>query len=94
MPDREQSTPAPSPHIDPALWEEREGFRETLLRHVTATSANTTHSEVLADSTSISRLRTLKAGRTNGRRDPLRAACRPGRSPSPSGPPRAEVGGF
>src|SRR6185295_14407970 len=42
MPDQEQSTPAPIPHIDPALWEEHEGFRETLLRHFTDPAANTT----------------------------------------------------
>jgi hypothetical protein len=42
MPDREQSTPAPIPRIDPALWEEHEGFRETLLRHFTDPEANTT----------------------------------------------------
>ena len=42
MPDQEQSTPAPIPRIDPALWEEHEGFRETLLRHYTDSEANTT----------------------------------------------------
>jgi hypothetical protein len=33
MPDRRESIPAPIPRIDPALWEEGEGFRETLLLH-------------------------------------------------------------
>jgi len=34
MPDHEESTPAaPIPRIDPAQWEEHEGFRQTLLRH-------------------------------------------------------------
>src|SRR3954453_20310278 len=40
MPDREQSTPAPIPRIDPVLWEEGEGFRETLLLHYTDPGAN------------------------------------------------------
>ena len=31
---------APIPRIDPALWEEHEGFRETLLRHFTEPAAN------------------------------------------------------
>lgn len=35
MPDRDESTPAFIPRIDPALWEEGEGFRETLLLHFT-----------------------------------------------------------
>jgi hypothetical protein len=42
MPDREQSTPAPIPRIDPAQWEDHEGLRETLLRHYTDPEANTT----------------------------------------------------
>jgi hypothetical protein len=42
MPDRAESTPAPIPRIDPALWEEGEGFRETLLLHYTDPEANTT----------------------------------------------------
>jgi hypothetical protein len=42
MPDREQSTPAPVPRIDPALWEKGEGFRETLLLHYTDPEANET----------------------------------------------------
>jgi hypothetical protein len=42
MPDREQSIPAPIPRIDPADWEEHQGFRETLLRHYTAPEANET----------------------------------------------------
>jgi hypothetical protein len=31
---------APIPRIDPAEWEEHEGFRETLLLHVTESKAN------------------------------------------------------
>src|ERR1043165_1633789 len=42
MPDQSKSIPAPIPHIDPALWEEGEGFRETLLLHFTDPEANTT----------------------------------------------------
>ncbi len=42
MPDQEQPTPAPIPRLDPALGEEHEGFRETLLRHFTESEANTT----------------------------------------------------
>jgi hypothetical protein len=42
MPDREQSTPAPIPRIDPIEWEAHEGFRETLLRQFTDLKANTT----------------------------------------------------
>jgi hypothetical protein len=42
MPDRAESIPAPIPRIDPALWEEGEGFRETLLLHYTDPEANTT----------------------------------------------------
>jgi hypothetical protein len=42
MPDRDESTPAPIPRIDPALWEEGEGFRETLLLHFTEPEANET----------------------------------------------------
>ncbi len=42
MPDRGESTPAPIPRIDPALWEEGEGFRETLLLHFTDPEANET----------------------------------------------------
>lgn len=42
MPDRAQSTPAPIPRIDPALWEKGEGFRETLLLHYTDPEANET----------------------------------------------------
>ena len=43
MPDRDESTPAaPIPRIDPASWEEGEGFRETLLLHVSDPEANET----------------------------------------------------
>jgi len=42
MPDQDESTPAPIPRIDPAQWEEREGFRETLLLHYTDSEANET----------------------------------------------------
>jgi len=42
MPDRDESTPAPIPRIDPAQWEEHEGFRETLLLHYTDPEANET----------------------------------------------------
>lgn len=42
MPDRDESIPAPIPQIDPALWEEGEGFRETLLLHFTEPTANAT----------------------------------------------------
>lgn len=42
MPDREQSTAAPIPRIDPSQWESHEGFRETLLRHFTEPKANAT----------------------------------------------------
>jgi len=42
MPNQVQSTPAPIPRIDPAQWEEHEGFRETLLRHFTDPQANAT----------------------------------------------------
>jgi hypothetical protein len=42
MPDREQSTPAPIPRIDPTEWEAHEGFRETLLLHYTEPKANAT----------------------------------------------------
>src|SRR3954463_12268594 len=42
MPDRDESTPAPIPRIDPALWEEGEGLRETLLLHYTEPEANET----------------------------------------------------
>jgi hypothetical protein len=43
MPDRSKSiSAAPIPRIDPASWEEGEGFRETLLLHVTDPKANTT----------------------------------------------------
>jgi len=42
MHDRDESTPAPIPRIDPALWEEHEGFRETLLLHYTDPEANET----------------------------------------------------
>jgi hypothetical protein len=43
MPDRRESIPAaPIPRIDPALWEEGEGFRETLLLHYTEPEANAT----------------------------------------------------
>jgi hypothetical protein len=42
MPDQAQSTPAPIPRIDPAEWEDHEGFRETLLLHFTDPQANTT----------------------------------------------------
>lgn len=41
-PDQEQPTPAPIPRIDPAAWEQHQGFRETLLRHYTEPEANTT----------------------------------------------------
>jgi hypothetical protein len=40
MPDQAESIPAPIPRIDPALWEEGEGFRETLLLHFTEPTAN------------------------------------------------------
>lgn len=40
MPDHPQSIPAPIPTIDPATWEEHEGFRETLLLHFTDPQAN------------------------------------------------------
>src|SRR5262245_34281158 len=42
MPDQDESTPAPIPRLDPALWEEHEGFRETLLLHVTDPGATQT----------------------------------------------------
>ena len=42
MPDQPQSTPAPIPCLDPALWEDHQGFRETLLLHFTDPKANTT----------------------------------------------------
>src|SRR6478672_9891806 len=44
MPDRDESTPAAAhiPRIDPASWEEGEGFRETLLLHFSDPEANTT----------------------------------------------------
>lgn len=42
MPDREQSTAAPIPRINPTEWEDHEGFRETLLLHFTDSVANTT----------------------------------------------------
>jgi hypothetical protein len=42
MPDRDESTPAPIPRIDPATWEEREGFRETLLLYFTEEKTNRT----------------------------------------------------
>lgn len=43
MPDQSESiSAAPIPQIDPASWEEGEGFRETLLLHVTDPAANTT----------------------------------------------------
>jgi hypothetical protein len=42
MPDRDESTPAPIPIIDPDSWEEGEGFRETLLLHFTEPAANAT----------------------------------------------------
>ena len=42
MPDREQSTAALIPRIDPALWEKHEGFRETLLLHFTEPKTNAT----------------------------------------------------
>lgn len=42
MPDRQQSIPALIPRIDPAQWEEHEGFRETLLLHFTDLEANIT----------------------------------------------------
>src|SRR4051812_8602245 len=42
MHDRDESTPAPIPRIDPALWEESEGFRETLLLQYTDPEANET----------------------------------------------------
>lgn len=42
MPDRDESIPrSPIPRIDPARWEEYEGFRETLLQHFTEPAANT-----------------------------------------------------
>jgi hypothetical protein len=42
MPDREESTPTPIPQVDPAHWEEHEGFRETFLLHFTGQEANGT----------------------------------------------------
>ncbi len=42
MPDRDESTPAPIPRIDPALWEQGEGLRETLLLHYTDPEENET----------------------------------------------------
>jgi hypothetical protein len=43
MPDHDESTAAaPIPRIDPASWEEGEGFRETLLLHFSDPEANTT----------------------------------------------------
>src|SRR5687768_12171438 len=42
MPDRDESTPAPIPRIDPALWEDREGFRETFLLYFPDPEANET----------------------------------------------------
>jgi hypothetical protein len=42
MRDRPESIPAPIPRIDPALWEENEGFRETLLLHYSDPEANET----------------------------------------------------
>jgi hypothetical protein len=42
MPDREQSTAAPIPRINPVEWEDHEGLRETLLLHYTDPDANTT----------------------------------------------------
>lgn len=42
MHDQDESTPAPIPRIDPALWEKHEGFRETLLLHFTEGKTNRT----------------------------------------------------
>lgn len=42
MPDQPQSISAPIPSIDPARWEEGEGFRETLLLHYSDPEANAT----------------------------------------------------
>jgi hypothetical protein len=43
MPDQSKSIPAaPIPRIDPASWEEGEGFRETLLLHYSDPEANAT----------------------------------------------------
>lgn len=42
MPDQEESTPAPILQIDPAHWEEHEGFRETFLMHFTDGETNDT----------------------------------------------------
>jgi len=42
MPDRDESTPAPIPRIDPATWEKHEGFRETLLLYFTEVKTNRT----------------------------------------------------
>jgi hypothetical protein len=42
MPDQDESTPAPIPQIDPAAWEDHEGFRETFLLHYTDPEANQT----------------------------------------------------
>jgi hypothetical protein len=42
MHDRDESTPAPIPHLDPAFWEKHEGFRETFLLHYTEPKANET----------------------------------------------------
>jgi hypothetical protein len=42
MRDRDESTPAPIPRIDPEAFEESEGFRETLLFRYTEPQANET----------------------------------------------------
>ena len=42
MPDRDNCIAPPIPRIEPALWEEYEGFRETLLLHFTEPRANRT----------------------------------------------------
>ena len=42
MPDQSKSTPAPILRIDPAEWEDHEGFRETLLLNYTDPEANDT----------------------------------------------------
>jgi hypothetical protein len=40
MPDRDESIAAEVPRLDPAHWEEHEGFRETLLFYFTEPRTN------------------------------------------------------
>jgi hypothetical protein len=42
MPDRDESIAAAVPHLDPAHWEDHEGFRETFLLHFTEPLPNAT----------------------------------------------------